>query len=83
MICNTAYLYDHTTHHHIVFFASSALSIVTPNLQSAVYCTGIAKGGEAAWNFAWDQYLTSSMEVQKDKLLNPMGCAEEPWILTR
>ncbi|XP_047471489.1 LOW QUALITY PROTEIN: aminopeptidase Ey-like [Penaeus chinensis] len=29
-------------------------------LKSAVYCHAIAEGGEAEWDFAWDQYITTS-----------------------
>ncbi|XP_045117781.1 aminopeptidase N-like [Portunus trituberculatus] len=58
-------------------------SAVSPNVRNTVYCTGIAEGGEEAWNFAWEQYLTTNVANQKDMLLSALGCAKEVWLLSR
>ncbi|XP_050688585.1 aminopeptidase N-like isoform X2 [Eriocheir sinensis] len=56
---------------------------VNPNLRSTVYCTGIAEGGEEAWNFGWQQYLATNVGSEKERLLTTLGCAKEVWILSR
>lgn len=58
-------------------------SAVPANVRNTVYCTGIAEGGEEAWNFAWEQYLTTNVANQKDMLLSALGCAKEVWLLSR
>ncbi|ROT72060.1 putative aminopeptidase N-like [Penaeus vannamei] len=40
-------------------------SIISPNLKPVVFCRAIAEGGEAEWDFAWDQYVTSSVATEK------------------
>ncbi|XP_042889263.1 aminopeptidase N-like [Penaeus japonicus] len=61
----------------------SNTSLISPNLKSTVYCTGVAEGGEEEWNFAWQQYLGSNVATEKSKLLSAMGCTKEVWILSR
>ncbi|KAK3895772.1 hypothetical protein Pcinc_000525 [Petrolisthes cinctipes] len=56
---------------------------ITPNQKSTVYCTGIAEGGEAEWNFAWNQYLTTNLGTERDIILTALGCTKEIWILSR
>ncbi|XP_071539736.1 aminopeptidase N-like isoform X8 [Panulirus ornatus] len=58
-------------------------SIISPNLMTTVCCTAIAAGGEEEWNFAWNQYLTSNVGAEKNKLLVALGCSREIWILSR
>lgn len=58
-------------------------SLISPNLKSTVYCTGVAEGGEEEWNFAWEQYINSNVATEKAKLLSAMGCTKEVWILSR
>ncbi|XP_047482307.1 aminopeptidase N-like isoform X1 [Penaeus chinensis] len=61
----------------------SNTSLISPNLKSTVYCTGVAEGGEDEWNFAWEQYINSNVATEKSKLLSAMGCTKEVWILSR
>lgn len=61
----------------------SNTSLISPNLKSTVYCTGVAEGGEEEWNFAWEQYINSNVATEKSKLLSAMGCTKEVWILSR
>ena len=61
----------------------SGSSVVSPNLRSTVYCTGIAEGGEEAWNFAWEQYLANNEASEQDTLLSALACSKEEWILRR
>ncbi|XP_063596358.1 aminopeptidase N-like isoform X1 [Penaeus indicus] len=61
----------------------SNTSLISPNLKSTVYCTGVAEGGEEEWNFAWEQYINSNVATEKAKLLSAMGCTKEVWILSR
>ncbi|ROT69094.1 putative Aminopeptidase N precursor [Penaeus vannamei] len=35
------------------------------SLKPVVFCRAIAEGGEAEWDFAWDQYVTSSVATEK------------------
>ncbi|XP_063593106.1 aminopeptidase N-like [Penaeus indicus] len=58
-------------------------SIISPNLKAAVYCHAIAEGGEAEWDFAWDQYIATSVATEKKLLLNSMSCTKQAWILSR
>ncbi|XP_027211488.2 aminopeptidase N [Penaeus vannamei] len=58
-------------------------TLISPNLKSTVYCRAIAEGGEAEWDFAWDQYLKSNVGTEKALLLSAMGCSKEIWILSR
>ncbi|KAG8575331.1 hypothetical protein GDO81_009524 [Engystomops pustulosus] len=55
------------------------------NLRSTIYCNAIAQGGEEEWNFAWEQYKSSSgTNVQEaEKLRVALSCSKEPWILNR
>merc|ERR1712212_421769 len=58
-------------------------TIISANLQPTVYCNAIAEGGEAEWNFAWQQYLKSNVASEKSTLLSALGCSKEVWILSR
>ncbi|XP_045589686.1 aminopeptidase N isoform X2 [Procambarus clarkii] len=58
-------------------------SIISPNLKSTVYCHAIGVGGEKEWNFAWEEYLSSNVGSEKNRLLSAMGCTKEVWILSR
>ncbi|KAG7275826.1 hypothetical protein CRUP_016766 [Coryphaenoides rupestris] len=56
---------------------------IHPNLRSAVYCGGIAAGGQAEWDFAWRMYKNTNIASEARKLLSAMACSQKPWILTR
>ncbi|XP_027211487.2 aminopeptidase N [Penaeus vannamei] len=59
------------------------LTLISPNLKSTVYCYAIGEGGEAEWDFAWQQYLKSNVGSEKEKLLSALGCTKEMWLLSR
>lgn len=51
---------------------------VSLELREVVYCTAIAHGGAAEWNFAWSQYSISNDQKYKHMLLRVMGCGRDP-----
>lgn len=53
--------------------------LVPAELRGAVYCTAIANGGEAEWNFAWRQYFVSNDHRLKDQLMRALGCTTNQW----
>ncbi|KAK7075936.1 hypothetical protein SK128_026115, partial [Halocaridina rubra] len=57
--------------------------IIHPNMKKTVYCTAIAEGGEAEWDFAFSQYLQAARESEKDRLLEALGCSKNKDILHR
>ncbi|KAA0203270.1 hypothetical protein HAZT_HAZT008383 [Hyalella azteca] len=57
-------------------------TLISSNLRSTVYCTAIAQGGEAEWNFAWAQYLATNVASEQDRILYALSCTREIWILT-
>ncbi|XP_042891238.1 aminopeptidase N-like [Penaeus japonicus] len=58
-------------------------TIISPSLKATVYCHAIAEGGESEWAFAWNQYVTSSVESEKSKLLYGLGCSKQIPVLSR
>lgn len=56
---------------------------IKPNLKYVVYCTAIREGGEAEWNFAFSQFMKTNLATEKSVLLKSMGCASQPWILSK
>lgn len=64
----------------MIFFV---LCSVPANLKSTVYCTAIREGGEAEWDFAFMKYLSTNSGTETEVLLNSLGCASEPWLLSR
>lgn len=53
------------------------------NLRGIVYCTVIKLGGQEEWDFAWERYLNTNVENEKEILLLALGCSRETWILSR
>lgn len=56
---------------------------IQPNLRLTVYCNAIAAGGEAEWDFAWEQFQSTSIAIEADKLRAALACATKPWLLNR
>lgn len=56
---------------------------VDPDLKSAVYCTAIAEGGEAEWNFAYQQYKETNVAAERRSLMAAMACTKQTWILSK
>ncbi|XP_063609317.1 aminopeptidase N-like [Penaeus indicus] len=59
------------------------LSTVPPLFKSLVYCSGISQGGEAEWNFAYEQFLRSDDADEKSVLLSALACSRETDVLKR
>ncbi|XP_059534043.1 aminopeptidase N [Myotis daubentonii] len=56
---------------------------IHPNLRSTIYCNAIAQGGEAEWDFAWEQFRKATLVNEADKLRAALACSKEVWILNR
>ncbi|XP_029010285.1 alanyl (membrane) aminopeptidase b, tandem duplicate 1 isoform X2 [Betta splendens] len=56
---------------------------IHPNLRSTVYCSAIAAGGVAEWEFAWSKFKEATIAIEADKLRSALACTKEPWLLNR
>lgn len=56
---------------------------INPDLRETVYCTAISDGGQEEWDFAWNMYLSSNVEGDKEIILSALSCSKEVWILSR
>lgn len=56
---------------------------IHPNLRSAVYCSAVAAGGEAEWDFGWSQFKEASVASEASELLSALACSDEPELLRR
>ncbi|MPC23577.1 Aminopeptidase N [Portunus trituberculatus] len=53
--------------------------VVPRDLWGTVYCTAIAHGGEAEWDFAWQQYFLSNDTHHKEQLVAALSCSRDTW----
>lgn len=56
---------------------------IFPDLQPNVYCTAIAQGGDAEWNFILDQYRIAERDVMQTNLLRALACSRSSFRLNR
>lgn len=56
---------------------------IHPNLRSEIYCQALAAGGKDEWEFAWDQFQSSSDTSEKDQLREALSCTRKIWLLNR
>ena len=56
---------------------------IHPNLRSTVYCSSIAAGGAAEWDFGWNKFKNASIAIEADKLRAALACTQKPWLLNR
>ncbi|NXI97345.1 AMPN Aminopeptidase, partial [Psophia crepitans] len=56
---------------------------IPPNLRSSIYCSIVATGGEAAWDFIWARFKEATVVSEADKLRTALSCSPHPWILNR
>uniref|UniRef100_A0A672HEJ7 Aminopeptidase n=1 Tax=Salarias fasciatus TaxID=181472 RepID=A0A672HEJ7_SALFA len=49
-------------------------NMIHPNLRSAVYCSGVAVGGEDEWEFAWSQFKMASVASEASELMSALAC---------
>ncbi|XP_037798508.1 aminopeptidase N-like isoform X2 [Penaeus monodon] len=54
-----------------------------PSLRPIVLCHGIAEGGAAEWNFAWNRYLNETDQAEIYLLLSIMACSKDAETLKR
>ncbi|KAG1678936.1 Aminopeptidase N [Nymphon striatum] len=54
----------------------------SPNLRGVVYCSAMANGGDAEFDFAWKQYHLTQVASERDKLMSAMTCSQQPWIIS-
>uniref|UniRef100_A0A3B5M895 Aminopeptidase n=1 Tax=Xiphophorus couchianus TaxID=32473 RepID=A0A3B5M895_9TELE len=57
--------------------------IIHPNLRSAVYCSAVAAGGEAEWNFTWSQLQDATVASEANKLMLALACSNNTQLLER
>ena len=50
-----------------------AVNPVDPELKSTAYCTAIAEGGQAEWDFLWQRYLNSDSADEQRTVLYALG----------
>uniref|UniRef100_A0A4W6F7S8 Aminopeptidase n=1 Tax=Lates calcarifer TaxID=8187 RepID=A0A4W6F7S8_LATCA len=58
-------------------------NLIDPNLRSAVYCSAMAAGGEAEWEFGWWQFQGSSVASEASKLMSALACTKNKTLLER
>uniref|UniRef100_A0A8C7KEE1 Aminopeptidase n=1 Tax=Oncorhynchus kisutch TaxID=8019 RepID=A0A8C7KEE1_ONCKI len=56
---------------------------IHPNLRTTVYCSAIAAGGAAEWEFGWDQFQAATIAIEADKLRSALACTKQPWLLNK
>ncbi|XP_071443368.1 uncharacterized protein [Hetaerina americana] len=61
---------------------NTRVNTIPPNLQGAVYCTGIASGGLKEWNFLWSAYENTTIASEKKIIMEALACSRDGVILT-
>ncbi|XP_014827880.1 PREDICTED: aminopeptidase N-like [Poecilia mexicana] len=56
---------------------------IHPNLRSVVYCSAVAAGGEAEWNFTWSQFQDATVASEAHKLMLALACSNDMQLLER
>uniref|UniRef100_A0AAQ5YKG5 Aminopeptidase n=1 Tax=Amphiprion ocellaris TaxID=80972 RepID=A0AAQ5YKG5_AMPOC len=56
---------------------------IHPNLRSVVYCSAMAAGGEAEWEFGWIQFKEASLASEASKLMSALSCTSDTQLLQR
>nr|CAD7445351.1 unnamed protein product [Timema bartmani] len=47
---------------------------VSPDLQTAVYCTGLNQGGPEEYEYLWEKFLNSDVSTEQVLILGVLGC---------
>ncbi|XP_036390835.1 alanyl (membrane) aminopeptidase b [Megalops cyprinoides] len=74
---------DLTTGWYNQWMQNPANNPIHPNLRTTVYCSAIAAGGAAEWDFGWTMFRTASIATEADKLRSALACTKQPWLLNR
>lgn len=56
---------------------------ISPNIRKSFYCTAIANGGLAEWDFLYGVYLREENANERNLILKSLACSRVPWILVR
>ncbi|XP_059190936.1 aminopeptidase N-like [Centropristis striata] len=58
-------------------------NLINPNLRSTVYCSAMAAGGEAEWEFGWSQFKKATLASEASKLMSALACTTNTDLLER
>ncbi|XP_075932322.1 aminopeptidase N-like [Anarhichas minor] len=58
-------------------------NLIHPNLRSAVYCSAMAAGDEAEWEFGWSQFKNATVASEASKLMSALACSNNTQLLQR
>ncbi|KAL4005285.1 hypothetical protein ACER0C_004998 [Sarotherodon galilaeus] len=58
-------------------------NMIHPNLRSVVYCSAIAPGDKAEWEFGWSQFKIASVANEANKLMFALACTNNMELLNR
>lgn len=56
---------------------------IHPNLRSAVYCSAVAAGGKAEWDFGWSQLKNATVASEASKIMSALACTSNTQLLNR
>ncbi|XP_062316833.1 aminopeptidase Ey-like [Osmerus eperlanus] len=56
---------------------------IHPNLRSAVYCSAMASGGIAEWEFGWTMFRNATVVSEADTLMSALACTTDHELLKR
>ncbi|XP_074487623.1 aminopeptidase N-like isoform X1 [Sebastes fasciatus] len=62
---------------------SAQHNLIHPNLRSVVYCSAIAAGDEAEWEFGWSQFKNATLASEASKLMSALACTSKAQLLER
>ncbi|XP_045623498.1 aminopeptidase N [Procambarus clarkii] len=59
-------------------------STVAPNMAETVMCSAVQEGGQAAWEYTWQQlHHASTSPDLRDAMRRALGCSSQVWLLAR
>ncbi|XP_056137350.1 aminopeptidase N-like isoform X2 [Lampris incognitus] len=58
-------------------------NLIHPNLRLTVYCSAIAAGGVAEWEFGWAQFKNATVATEASKLMSALACTTNKLQLQR
>jgi len=56
---------------------------ISPNLKNIVYVGGVKYGGDAEWQFVWNQFERTQTPSEKSKLLAALSTSTDVLVLNR
>ncbi|KAK6318401.1 hypothetical protein J4Q44_G00116920 [Coregonus suidteri] len=58
-------------------------NLIHPNLRTTVYCSAIAAGGAAEWDFGWNMFKNATIASEADKLMSSLACTKDHELLNK